>query len=43
MGDHLWDILLGVDFQKLERDGYERQVRGEDAVILAHLHCLPYD
>ena len=41
MGDHLRDILLGVDFQKLERDGYERQVRGEDAVILAHLHCLP--
>lgn len=41
MEDHLWDILLGVDFQILERDGYERQVRGEDTVILAHLHCLP--
>jgi hypothetical protein len=41
MEDHLWDILLGVDFQLLVRDGYERQVRGEDTVILAHLHCLP--
>lgn len=41
MEDHLWDILLGVDFQILERDGYQRQVRGEDTVILAHLHCLP--
>lgn len=40
MEDHLWDILLGVDFQLLEKDGYERQVRGDDIVILAHLHCL---
>ena len=37
----LWDTLLGVDFQLLEYDGYQRQVRGEDTVILAHLHCLP--
>jgi hypothetical protein len=35
MEDRLWDILLGVDFQLLKRDGYERQVRGEDTVILA--------
>jgi hypothetical protein len=41
MKRRLWDILLGVDFHILERDGYQRQVRGEDTVILAHLHCLP--
>jgi hypothetical protein len=41
MKDHLWELLLGVDFQLLVSDGYERQVRGEDIVILAHLHCLP--
>jgi hypothetical protein len=39
--DQLWDVLLEVDFRALEKDGYEPQVRGEDVVILAHLHCLP--
>ncbi len=41
MEDRLWDVMLGADFELLEQDGYRRQVRGEDAVILAHLHCLP--
>ena len=39
--DQLWDVLLEVDFRVLERDGCELQVRGEEVVILAHLHCLP--
>ena len=39
--DRVWDILLEVDFHVLEQDGYELQVRGEDVIILAHVHCVP--
>jgi hypothetical protein len=35
-----WDILHEVDFGALEEDGYEPQVRRDDVVILAHLHCV---
>ena len=35
------DVFLEVDYRTFEKDGYLPQVRGEDTVILAHLHCLP--
>jgi hypothetical protein len=35
-----WDVLRQVDFGVLEEDGYEPQVRRDDVVILAHLHCV---
>jgi hypothetical protein len=35
-----WDVLHEVDFGLLEEDGYELQVRRDDVVILAHLHCV---